>query len=341
MEVQTVLRMVLVLVLVAGLSGARAVDTYFTEGGKLVVEPKVAAKISNILWKHNGNLLAEWVEDAMPLTYYNRFKGRTALDVTTGRLEVTTATKDDAGAYTLEINSKVHGESFTAKVIKEVPTPSVWIQPVACTPQSESCTLLCEGRTPQGDTEDTTGAEPITYSWREDGGDWTTSGKDRTINKETAGIEKFSCQMKNPVSTKESQPHANPFYVTTPPPTASNDVGGIVGGVLGVLAVVGFGIVAYFKREALKSFLCAARDDESKADYENVPINESPKTDDVNAPPNETPKTDDVNAPPNESPKTDDVNAPPNESPKTDDVTVSVNESPKTDDATATAGNSH
>ncbi|XP_038587735.1 lymphocyte function-associated antigen 3-like [Micropterus salmoides] len=192
-------------VLATVLISVLAEDKYFAVGGNLELRPQPSAAITNILWKHNNNLLAEWVQGAINLTYYSTFKGRTTLDTTTGRLEIKKMVEADAGQYVVEINSHVQSPSYNVKVIKEVPKPEVVLRPVSCNGDSEECTLSCDG--------DTAGAEPVTYSWKEGAGDWKESEKDMKITRSSKNqVETFSCKMKNPVSEKESDPLGNPFY---------------------------------------------------------------------------------------------------------------------------------
>ncbi|KAK5908853.1 hypothetical protein CgunFtcFv8_016876 [Champsocephalus gunnari] len=68
--------------------------------------------------------------------------------------------------------------------------------------ESDQCTLSCEG--------DTTGAEPVTYSWKTDDGEWKESRRDMNITKKQHGhVKTFTCMMKNPVSEEVSDPLPN------------------------------------------------------------------------------------------------------------------------------------
>ncbi|XP_040905526.1 uncharacterized protein LOC121189460 isoform X1 [Toxotes jaculatrix] len=193
------------LLLLAALNSASAgrEERYQAAGGTLVMAPPYSGPITNILWKHNGNLVVQWLSSG--LEYYGRFKDRTTLDTTTANLEITGMKEADSGLYTVEINFVAQDQEYDVKVIKNVSKPGVKPRPLTCTSDSESCVLVCNG--------DTTGAEPVTYSWRKGDGGWITEGKIMTIknDEETRRFETFSCQMKNPVSEKESDPYKNPF----------------------------------------------------------------------------------------------------------------------------------
>nr|BAM29043.1 CD48 antigen [Oplegnathus fasciatus] len=206
--------------LLAVLNSAVAEKIYFMVGGNVTLElqPPVSEPITTILWKHGLNLLAEWVDGEVDLTYYGMFNGRTTLNTTTGRLDIKTMSGADAGLFTVEINSKVQAQSFEAEAIKEVPRPEILVRPLICSSASDRCTLTCEG-----DTEE---AEPVTYSWKEGDGEWKQSGKDLDIIKNgTAHVKTFSCRMTNPVSEEESGPEVSPFNVARSFESCLNGVG--------------------------------------------------------------------------------------------------------------------
>ena len=51
------------------------IEEFFGEGGKLELRPNFSGKIYSITWKHNNNLVAEWVEKINDLQYYDTFDG--------------------------------------------------------------------------------------------------------------------------------------------------------------------------------------------------------------------------------------------------------------------------
>ncbi|XP_034754522.1 uncharacterized protein LOC117960625 isoform X2 [Etheostoma cragini] len=194
------------LLLLATLNVARAQNKltpkYFKDGGVLTLEPspRPTGPITNLVWKLQGNLVAEWFKDKdtgqelVPLTYYRTFKGRATMNVTTGRLDIINMTKADTGLYSVEVNSVAQNERYDAVMIKEVPEPEVVTRQLVCSSASDLCMLTCAG--------DTTGAGPVTYSWRKGDGGWTDSGKDLT----------FTCRIQNPDSARESRPKRNPLF---------------------------------------------------------------------------------------------------------------------------------
>ncbi|XP_038588742.1 uncharacterized protein LOC119913397 [Micropterus salmoides] len=237
--------------LAALLNVSLAEDKYVAVGGKLELRPKPpsAVAITNILWKHNGNLVAEWAQGAVELTHYGSFKSRTTLDINAGGLEINNMVESDAGLYTVEINSQVQSPSYDVKMIKDVPKPEVWMRLLTCAADSEACTLSCDG--------DTGGAEPVTYSWKEGDGDWKESGKDMKITKTNTGVKTFSCKMKNPVSEKESEPEPNPFFQRKLPDCLWTKV---LGAVMRSLAIVALFVTVvffcYLNRETVRKLIC-------------------------------------------------------------------------------------
>ncbi|CAJ1066897.1 CD48 antigen-like [Xyrichtys novacula] len=193
------------LLIVFDLSFAEDVRAYFMLGGDVTLRPNFKRLINNVLWKLNGDLVAEWVKDAVPLEYYGRFQNRTTLDYTTGVLVMGKLTKADEGTFTVEINSQVHPQTFLSEEILGVPVPKLWCQPASCGPELESHSLFCSG--------DIEKAGPVTFYWKEGDGEWK-EGTD-TIDITKAGsshVKKYTCKMKNPVSEKESEPRENVFF---------------------------------------------------------------------------------------------------------------------------------
>uniref|UniRef100_A0A669D4L9 Ig-like domain-containing protein n=1 Tax=Oreochromis niloticus TaxID=8128 RepID=A0A669D4L9_ORENI len=201
----------LLLVVVANVSfcQAQTVEKYIKVGETLQLSPQpVSAEITSILWKYDKYLLAEWVKDAIDLTYYSKFKVRTTLNTTTGVLEIRNMTAADTGLYSVEINNQVQSQVYQTVEIEDVPQPEVILQPLACD-RSSTCGLKCYG--------DITNAGPVTYSWKKDDGEWEEGQDRRDLSKlEKDSVKTFTCRMKNPVSQKESKPFQNPFHQEKP-----------------------------------------------------------------------------------------------------------------------------
>lgn len=264
---------------VPDLSVAEDIMAHFKDGGDLELRPKVSDRITNILWKFDKYLIAEWVNDSVPLHYYERFKDRATLDITSGALVMKKLSTSDEGKYTVEINNKVHPQVFIGKLIEVVPKPGIWVQPLKCNAEMDSCTLKCEK-----ENVVIKDAELVTYEWKEDGGSWKKGGMTMPISKTaTAHIKTFTCKMKNPVSEEESDPYENIFYVEPPDGDPGTAVGVTVSLLLLAFAILG--VVLWKKKMACFS----KRQDEggataangpnpgSPSEYSNVPLKENPE----------------------------------------------------------------
>lgn len=119
MKTQTVCSLLSVLLLaVLDFSSAEDIPSYFKDGGDLVLRPSVTDSISNIVWKHNGDLIAELVDPKEPIDYYPRFRDRVTLNKTSGVLMIKNLNSSDVGTFTVEINNRVFPQRYIGKIIK-------------------------------------------------------------------------------------------------------------------------------------------------------------------------------------------------------------------------------
>uniref|UniRef100_A0A3B4Y8A8 Ig-like domain-containing protein n=1 Tax=Seriola lalandi dorsalis TaxID=1841481 RepID=A0A3B4Y8A8_SERLL len=200
---------------------AQNIPSYSEDGGTLILTPPFSEAITSILWKHDTDLVVELVGNEVD--YYGKFRGMATLDRTTGRLEIKNMNRTYAGLYTVEINNQVQSQVYNVELIKKVPKPEVVFKPLICSPALDNCNMTCDGNT--------SGAGPVTYSWREGDGKWIQGEINKNIKKdETKRVETFSCQMKNPVSEEESKPQPNPFFQKDLPvgPSPGKIVGGVI-----------------------------------------------------------------------------------------------------------------
>ncbi|XP_014193799.2 uncharacterized protein LOC106633511 [Haplochromis burtoni] len=227
----------LLVLLVANVSFCQAetVEKYFRVGGTLQLSPEpVYGQITSIVWKYGKNLLAEWVKDQIPLTYYSKFRGRTTLNTDTGVLEIRNMTAADNEVYTVEINNQIQSRVHKIMAIEDVPRPVLEAKPLSCGSASKDCKLVCEG--------DASKAGPVEYFWEKDDREWEKS-KENTMeiinDEETQRVKTFSCRIQNQFSEKESNALDNPFYreETTKEPSTLGS-GAIVGIVLVVILLV-------------------------------------------------------------------------------------------------------
>ncbi|CAB1442718.1 unnamed protein product [Pleuronectes platessa] len=179
---------------------------YFEEGKPLVLTPpKHGTVITSVEWTHNTDLAVEWRNNE--LEFYRSFKGRTELDKSTAQLTVNSATQSDGGDYKVEINNQQQSQVYKVEVIKRVPKPSVVVRTLTCGPTSSKCNFTCQG--------ESTGTQPLTYSWRKDSGEWEPEQQSMDLffnDTKTKRVKQISCRMKNPISEEESDPLYNPMY---------------------------------------------------------------------------------------------------------------------------------
>ncbi|XP_067466908.1 CD48 antigen-like [Thunnus thynnus] len=242
-----------VLLLLAVPSSVSAEDAFFGKGVPLRLRPSFSEEITSIQWKHNNNLVAEWVKDIVDLQYYGDFENRTTLNPTTGELEITHMSPVDNGDYSVEINNKVQPTRYNAKLIGRVSKPAVLVGPLTCTHKSQQCTLTCNG--------DITEVEHVTYSWKHGKEEWKDGERVRDItnDEKTRSVETFSCRMKNPISEEESVSEKNPFFMIVPP---WNPVSTVIGVVVGVV-LIALVCVGGWKRKAIRKRIEAWRNPDS------------------------------------------------------------------------------
>lgn len=198
-------------------------DAFFALGKTLVMAPDTSSiTITGIEWRHGNDIAAEWSQGGTP-EYYRNFKDRTTLDSTTGVLTISDMTQAEAGTYSVEINSKLLGVTYTARAVDEIKKVEVWVKP-----KGDDRELDCNS--------DVTNAGPVTYFWN-NGSSWFQAGQklDIKTNETIQGIKTFSCKISNPVGEKESEPVANPFYKEPSNPAL---------GALAIIPILGVVVVA-------------------------------------------------------------------------------------------------
>ncbi|XP_014839769.1 PREDICTED: uncharacterized protein LOC106916171 isoform X2 [Poecilia mexicana] len=181
--------------------------TYFEIGGNLDLNPAFSGEITNFIWKHKGNLVAEYIKGSVPLEYLGDLKGRTNVDLTTGVLTISNMSQSDGGLFTVEINNRVLPVSFKAVGVRKLDDYPVEVimRPLTCHRSSTECTLTC--------WVDLNEAEPVQYFWKKgEAGEWEEGEKVITISQETWSFQTITCKVKNPFSEKDSDPAVNPFH---------------------------------------------------------------------------------------------------------------------------------
>lgn len=183
---------------------------YLRVGDTVRLAPeKVSERITSVVWKYDANLLAEWVEGNIPLTYYSKFRGRTKLDTRTGSLVFENGAVSDTGEYSAEINNRVQALTHRIVILETVPQPGVNFTTVLCNSSLEICTLACEG--------DVSKVDHVKYFWKLDNGEWRQGDREKEIanNQDMWIVKIFLCRIENPVSGRDSDYVNNPFYQET------------------------------------------------------------------------------------------------------------------------------
>ncbi|XP_061918143.1 uncharacterized protein LOC133659392 [Entelurus aequoreus] len=174
-------------------------------GDEVVLRPDAAPETSpvkSIVWNHGDDIAIQW-EDGQSTEVYRQFKSRTRLNYANGELTITGLMQNDSGLYTPEINLVSTAPTHLA-VLLPVPEPTIQ---KSCDAEMTECTLTCAGNT--------TGAEPVNYTWTVVESEKTNlpkDYKDYKVQKDSLGEGEISCEMKNPVSKNVSPSTPNPFH---------------------------------------------------------------------------------------------------------------------------------
>lgn len=191
-------------ILVYAASVAAEEKLYAKVGGDVTLKPKpgsVTDATTGITWKVGVDLAAE-LEDGF-LQYYRDFKGRSELNNLTGDFTIKNLNSSDTHVYTIEISNFLPHHKIDLRVISPVPAPTIGPSCSEDKDAPKACTLTCEG--------DTTGAEPVEYSWMSDDTEVPDHPERTYTVEESSDFRKLSCKMKNPLGEKISKPFFNNF----------------------------------------------------------------------------------------------------------------------------------
>uniref|UniRef100_A0A3B3WEL3 Ig-like domain-containing protein n=1 Tax=Poecilia mexicana TaxID=48701 RepID=A0A3B3WEL3_9TELE len=178
---------------------AQKQPVYVEIGRTLKLNPNYTKAITMLTWKHNRNLVAEYIKDSYPLEYIGDLKGRTNVDLSTGVLTISNVNQSDSGEFTVEINHQVLPVSFVVAGIRKLDgyPVEVSVRPKGCSSlTSKNCTLVCGGQFQ--------GAEPVQYFWKTGKTEqWKEGNKTFSISRR---FSDYTCKVKNPISEKQSKP---------------------------------------------------------------------------------------------------------------------------------------
>ncbi|KAF7649358.1 hypothetical protein LDENG_00142340 [Lucifuga dentata] len=245
-------------------------------GGKLSITPDgVSQEPTIIVWKHGDNLVLEWVQKDSSLLIYSSFKGRSQLNTTTARLEISGLTLTDSGVYSAELNNLHLPDRFNVTVVRKVEKPKIWLTPLTCSDLSPSCKLMCEGIM-------TDVGLPV-FRWRSDAGHWIDGERELEISKNTTNTQQFFCLMKNPVSEEESDGFTNPFFRKPPEGVGATGWRLVLGVGVGVSALALVAFFVFWKRKNINEFLSECKNKEAASTEERQGMKEQGNEKDENA----------------------------------------------------------
>ncbi|XP_063073264.1 SLAM family member 5-like isoform X2 [Engraulis encrasicolus] len=217
----------LYLLLVAPLCSSGVVNKAVDEEVTFSPSNVPSVKPAQVLWKWNGNKAAEYDPDfGIDQPKYYAFNGRATLDVTSGSLTIQKLTTDDNGEFTLEVNNGLDSAKYSLKVLEKV--SSVEISKIDSA--GDHCMLSCAAEPQQS----------VTYTWT--GSNVIAMNGPMQSVAATDFASSYTCIAKNPVSEKAKSVIAGSICEGTPPPPP----GPIIGGVLGMIALIGIAVTAWF-----------------------------------------------------------------------------------------------
>ncbi|XP_030605928.1 carcinoembryonic antigen-related cell adhesion molecule 1-like [Archocentrus centrarchus] len=221
-------------VFLAAVSETEETLIYGKVGGEVVLRPpagSVTEPIKQILWTEGVNKAMEWDGAGMPVDAFRHFKGRCQLNTSTGEMTIRGLLPNDSKSYTPEINNKV------LAVVHLIVLFPVSVPTAIASCDESTCDLTCKGNT--------TGADPVTYTWTSDNNVVHNSSENQyTVHKENiSSSNEFICEMKNPVSQERSDPVSIAFI--SPPERGPKISTGIT--VLAVLLAAVLLLVAFHK----------------------------------------------------------------------------------------------
>ncbi|XP_054483308.1 uncharacterized protein LOC129116440, partial [Anoplopoma fimbria] len=204
---------------------------YALKGGKVLLLPDIAGHPDGILWKHNGNKVAEF--NGQEQEVYHPYENRITLGWASAELDITDLRFEDSGDYELEvdINKGLHRSLYKLQVIDKVANPTISCEMNDGGSSNISGNLVCsaEPRRPQS---------LIKFEWTTRG--IIQPGPNLQISLgDQHDDEEYSCNVSNPLSSETATFTANDCY-----PDKSSSVPLIaIGVIVPVLLLVGLAIL--------------------------------------------------------------------------------------------------
>ncbi|KAK7153576.1 hypothetical protein R3I94_007076 [Phoxinus phoxinus] len=153
----------------------------------LSLNPNIQGKPEDILWTHNGKIVAE--HELNNFQDYGQFRGRSEIEVSSGQLTVHNMTGLDNGIYrsVIQINGKLQSSANEVQVMDAVPQPIV-----TCKLNNISRALFCS----------VSSQSHVSYEWTGSGS--AQVGQELHIRREKPDSV-YTCTVKNAVSQKSSR----------------------------------------------------------------------------------------------------------------------------------------
>ncbi|XP_062397548.1 uncharacterized protein LOC134087807 isoform X2 [Sardina pilchardus] len=155
--------------------------------GNITLKTSITQGIQEILWKFQGNKVADW-DELSGVTDYLQFKRRTYLVRETGDLTIFSLKSEDSGSYEGEliINGNIHTVKHDLSIIDPGSKSNIICKII----DDDNAILLCQAEGPH-----------LSYSWS---GPGLNTGFNGQIGPNVSRVENansdYSCVVKNPVS---------------------------------------------------------------------------------------------------------------------------------------------
>ncbi|XP_062398015.1 uncharacterized protein LOC134088102 [Sardina pilchardus] len=157
------------------------------KNGNITLRTSITQGIQEILWKFQGNKVADW-DELSGVTDYLQFKRRTYLVRETGDLTIFSLKSEDSGLYEGELI--INGNIHTVKHDLSIIDPGSKSNIICKTIDDDNAILLCQAEGPH-----------LSYSWS---GPGLNTGFNGQIGPNVSRVENansdYSCVVKNPVS---------------------------------------------------------------------------------------------------------------------------------------------
>ncbi|XP_031438625.1 SLAM family member 5-like [Clupea harengus] len=220
-----------------------SVPVYNAEvNGDVTLSPVGISSVRSVVWKFGNNKVAEFDPSfSKEVKIFGNYQGRTTLDKETGKITISKLSLKDNGTFSVEVDSVLTSGWYRLEVFEAVKTVEITRDDT----DKKLCKLLCKAE------------NALNLEWSASHSEnFNSTGSHLTVRKSDLS-HSYTCNASNPVSRMTTTVKAKDICQDP------IDWGPIVGGILGVLAVIGAGaaggVLLYQSR-------ADAQNDESKKD---------------------------------------------------------------------------